>query len=52
MALVKNITGEKKGKRGQYHLPYDIKDVWKNIKWGRISSCRELYAPLFELFII
>ena len=25
----------KKGKRKQYHLPYNIKAVGKNFKWGR-----------------
>ena len=34
MALGKNIT-LKKGKEEQYHLPYNIKAVRKNIKWGR-----------------
>ena len=30
----KNITS-KKAKGKQYHIPYDIKAVWKNINLGR-----------------
>ena len=34
MAVGKKII-LKKAKGKQYHLPYDIKDVGKNIKWER-----------------
>ena len=34
IVLEKNITW-KKGKEKQYHLPYNIKAVEKNIKWLR-----------------
>ena len=34
MAVGKNITS-KKGKEKQYHLPYIIEAVWKNIEWGK-----------------
>ena len=34
MAVGKNITW-KRDKLKQYHLPFNIKDVGKNINWGR-----------------
>ena len=33
----KNIT-EKQGKGKQYHLPYNIEVVGKNINWGRAEE--------------
>ena len=39
MAVRKNIP-LKKGEGKQYHLPYDIKAVCKNIKWGRAEGDR------------
>ena len=33
----KNITKEK-GKGKQYHLPYDIEAVDKNIEWGHLKK--------------
>ena len=35
MALGKNIVRGKKGKGKQYHLPFTIEAVGKNIKLGR-----------------
>ena len=34
MAVRKNITW-KKGKGKQYHLPYNIEAIGKNIYWGK-----------------
>ena len=43
--------GEIGDRVNQHHLSYDIKAVWKNIKWGRGEGdgkirFRELYTPL------
>ena len=35
MAAGKNIAWKKNGKGKQYHLPYNIEAVGRNIKWGR-----------------
>ena len=36
--------GEEKGKEKVYHLPYNVKAVWKNIKWGKGGRGRKFWG--------